>query len=552
MDVTAKKILGLLKSKDRDVQLSAIRVLSELGIKDRLLAKAVGDLFSQIQDPVIKDSLLEIPSKSPSKDYLPYLIPFLSDMAVNREKVIRAIAVNGVSAIPALKKRYPKALPFEKRAILATIGRIPNKAAYVLLLDSLWDSREVEHLKFVCDLFRSVIERMDKRERKWLNQSLLKLMRKPQIKKVNSFMISCLILIGYLQDPRSKSALMSALSQSKDIFVAKYALMALSRLGFKGKGHDDALKVLLPVLNHADFANVGKYALQVVEPLEVSKKMQSPISKLLDSPHASIRSYALSKLGSFDSSENVSTLIEYLNSPDIRIRDASKTSLEKMPKAVLPLLKIFESDLTPEKADQIISVLRAHKKAFKPALCKKLLNSLEKLIKQKNEKYRNYLQLLKNINPDLLYKYVMTKAQSLKKKGKWADAVAYLALLQDSYLYTHAARYEMTVLSLKTSKKDLSTGFREQDKALHLCQTLIKNNADEFFKNLLKDRKTVGPQDLHYIGFHFSEKLFELREFGIRVLKHLVKKQPSSSAGKLAKRKLASIGAMPGGKLVSV
>lgn len=550
MDTTAKKLLSLLKSKDREVQLSTVRVLSEIGLRDRLLAKAIGELFSQVQDTVIKDALLEIPGKSPSKDYLPYLIPFLSDMSINREKVIRAIAANGVQAIPGLKKRYPKALPFEKRSILATISRIPNKNAYTLLLDALWDSREVEHLKFVCDLFRTVIERMDKKERRWLAQSLMKLSRKPQIKKVNPFIISCLILMGHLQDPRTKVTLMHILGQTKDTFVMKYALIALSRLGLKGKGYDDMLKALLPILNHPDFANVGKYALQVVEPLEVSKKMQAPISKLLESSHASVRSYALSKLGSFDSSENVSTLIEYLNSPDIRIREASKTSLEKMPKAVAPLLKFFDGDLSPEKADQIIGVLRAHKKAFKPAVSNKLLKLLEKSLKKKDEKYRNYLQLLKNVNPDILYKFVLSKVRLFKKQSKWADATLYLSLLQDSYLYTNEARYEMAILTLKASKKDVSSGFREQDKSLQLFQTMIKNNPDALFKALIKERRTVSNQDLYYVGFHFAEKLFELREFGVRVLKHISKKQPSSSIARLAKRKLMTVGS--GDKFVGV
>lgn len=551
MDATTKKIIGLLKSTDRDLQLSAVRVLSELGIKDRLLAKSIGDLLGKAQDSVIKDALLEIPAKSPSKDYLPYLIPFLSDMSLNREKVVRAISATGPQAIPQLTRRYPKALPFEKRSILVVLSRIQNRNAYTLLLEALWDSREVEHLKFICDLLKSVIDRMEKSDRKWLTQAVLKLIRKPQIKKINPFMISCLILISHLQDPKTKPALLAVLHQSRDIFVMKYALMALARLGFKGKGYDDVLKMLLPVLNHEDFSNVVKYALQVMEPLDVSKKMQSPISKLLESPHASVRSYALSKLGSFDSSENVSTLIEYLNSPDIRIREASKTSLEKMPKAVVPLLKIFDTGLTPEKSDQVITILRAHKNAFKsPSVSKKLLNSMEKLRKQKNEKYRNYLQLLKNVNPDMLYKYVLGKVQTSKKKGKWADAVGYLSLLQDSYLYTTEARYEMAILTLKTSKKDLSTGFRDQDRSLQLFQTMIKTNPDQLFKNLCKERRLLSPQDLYYLGFHFSEKLFELREFGVKLLRYLVKKQPSSAAARLAKRKLASIGV--GGQLVSV
>lgn len=541
MNPIVKKICNLIKSQDRDTQVAAIRVLSELGVRDQGSIKLVGEAIQHSQTSALKEMLLEIPLRTPFRGYLNYLIPCLTDANINREKIVTAIAAIGAPAVPVLKKRYPKASEFEKRAILIVFSRIHDRHALELLIESLLDSREVEHLKFVCGLLKDPIERFAKADRRKIRQLLIRFFKRAQTKKNNTVLVSALILLGYLQDAAVKSLLLGLVRHTKDVFILKYTLIALAKLNLAGKQHDDALQTILPVLAHEDFPNVVKNALGVIQNLEIPKRLQPQISKLLESTHPSVRSFALSKLGTFDSKENVTTLISYLGSADFRIREAAKNSLEKMPRAVPALMQAFEAAGQEDQGEQIIAILKNHRSSFKPAMCKRLFTQLDKRFRAKDDKFRRYGTLLKAVNPDYLYKAVLGVFSRFKRNRKWAEALGYLNLLHGSFLYNSEVRYESALMYLKLGKNDFTNTAREQHQGLQLLQALVKNEAEGLYKRLLKER-SLTTQDLYFIGFHCTERLFEVREFGVKLLKYVMKRAPSSEAGRLAKRKLATIG----------
>ena len=120
MNPILEKICKLLKSEDHDAQVAAVKVLSEIKIKDKQLVRSVGEILQKSTDPTFKDIMLELPIKLPAKEYLPYLVPCLSDVSINREKIVHAISSIGPSSIAVLKKRYHKSSEFEKRTILTT------------------------------------------------------------------------------------------------------------------------------------------------------------------------------------------------------------------------------------------------------------------------------------------------------------------------------------------------------------------------------------------------------------------------------------------------
>ncbi len=59
----------------------------------------------------------------------------------------------------------------------------------------------------------------------------------------------------------------------------------------------------------------------------------------------------------------------------------------------------------------------------------------------------------------------------------------------------------------------------------------------------MKAEKALGPEELYHVGFHFAEKLFAQREFGVALLRHLASRSPRSKAGTAARRKLEIVGA---------
>ena len=539
MNSIIKKICQLAKSGEREIQFSALRVLAHLNVRDREAIRLLGEMLQKVSDSGLRDLILDISAKTGLLAYLPYLIACLSDVSFNREKVIHAITSLGANTIPALEKRYPKASDYEKQSILMVFARIPTRKSINLLVNTLLDNQQVERLKLVCGLLKEPIEHLQRSDRAWLKRLLLHQMKRPQVKKNNTLLVSHLILLGYLRDPSTKTLLLKLLNESADFFVKKYALIALAQLQLAGKGHEDVFKGLIPTLSHPDYPNIVKNAISVLERFEISKKMQAEISKLLENPHSSVRSFALSKLGTFESGENVATLIGYLDSGDHRIKDAAQNSLEKMPKAAKVLLGEFEKSNNPDKMNQIISILKHHKNYFTTTVARRLFVKMEKLLKDSHQIYRLYLILVRSINPDFLYKEVLGRCARLKKKNKWAQVIQYLGFLEGSFLFNDQARFELAVARIKDSKKDYFGNYRDQNQGLLLLQALVKTNGPKLYKQVLKE-KALDTEDRYYVGFHFAEKLFELKEFGTKILKTLARGR--SRIARLAKRKLAMVG----------
>lgn len=541
MNPILKKICQFAKSGERDIQVASLRVLARLDAKDREVVALLGEILQKTADLGLRELVLDIPLKTGDIRYLPYIIPCLSDVSYQREKVIQAISTMGLVAIPQLEKRYAKALEYEKESILRILGKIPSRKSCVVLLAALSDNQQIDKLKLICALLKEHVTAFKKADRLWLKKALLKQASKAQIKRHEQILVSCLILLGYLRDPSLKSFFVKTLNGSPDLFVKKYALLALLQLGLVGKGHDDLLKNLLPTLNHSDFPNIVKNTISILERLDIQKKSQKEITKLLENPHPSVRSFALSKLGTFDSGENVTMLIGYLDSPDHRIREAAKSSLERMPKAAKSLLKRFESSTQINQMNQVIEVLKQHKKFFTPVLCRKLFLKIEKMLRSSNEICRMYLLLLRSANPDFLYKEVLQKVAGFKKKKKWESVIQYISFLEGSFLFNQDARYELAIARLKASKQDFTITYREQNPGLSLLQGLLKSNPDVVYKQLVKE-KALDKKDRYYLGFHFSEKSFELRELGIKFLKSVSKSR--DKIGKQAKQKLVMLAAV--------
>jgi len=538
MNPILKKICQLAKSGNREIQFASLRILAQLNVKDKEAIRLLGEILQKTTDVNLRELILDIPAKTGNSQYLPYLIPCLGNPSFNRERLIQSIAGIGGSVVSPLEKRYPKALEYEKESILMTLGRIPTKQSITLLLRALLDSQQVERLRLICGLLKNPVEQLKKSDRSWFKRFLLKQVKRPQTKKNSSLMVSHLILLGQLRDTSLKSFFLKTQNESLDLFVKKYALIALMQLGCAGKGHDDIIKGLIPTLSHSDFPNIVKNAISVLEKLEIPKKLQKEVSKLLENQHPSVRSFALSKLGTFDSGENVSTLIGYLSSPDPRIRDAAKTSLEKMPKAGKALLARFENSTQIDQMNQMVTILRQHKNLFTGVLCRKLFLKMEKLKRGSNEIFREYLALLKNANPDFLFKEVMKSVNTSKKRKKWDQVLEYIGFIEGSFLFTHDVKFELAIAKLKTSKLDYAQTYRDQNHGLLILQGLIKNNREEACKWIVRE-KALSPEERYFIGFHFAEKQFELREFGIKLLK--ITSKTRNKLGRQAKQKLAML-----------
>ena len=89
--------------------------------------------------------------------------------------------------------------------------------------------------------------------------------------------------------------------------------------------------------------------------------------------------------------------------------------------------------------------------------------------------------------------------------------------------------------------QDLDPHARDADPCLRHFDTLFGQDAALLRKEIEK-AKFLDPADVFYVAFHFAEQIGRPREFGIDLLKLVVKRSPKGEVGKSAKNKLKSVG----------
>jgi HEAT repeat protein len=540
MNAILKKIAKLVNAEEDEIKCSAIRVLGELGIREQSVLKLLGSKLATDTEPV-KIAVLDALIRTPQPMALTYLLPLLKVDGNLRRKAIHAIGAIGPKAIVVLEKEFRSASLQEKRLFIDIFSMIRTKATLDFLIDSLVGS-DLELLKYICFALRNQIEKMEEPERLYLLKKVTHFLSLPEVKKNDEMTTSGLLLLGFIARPQAKKILLKFLDRKRSFYVRKNALYALTRLGLTGRSHDDMVEKVFPLLDDPDFPNVVRNALTILETVELTRRYTRELTRLLEATrHPSVKRFALKRLAEVGNSKTLKILITHLDSNDPMIRDAAADSLAKLPRAVPDLMKKLEATQELERGEKIALILRNHRDVFKRERCSAIYRKLEKGLAKREPQSKIYALLLKHVNPDFLYAESFKRARQLKRAKKFELAKQYLELLATGLFYTDDVRYELASVLLKISKKDLNPQARNEDAALNLFAVLARSNLGNLVK-LVKTDRVLDANDLYYLGFHFAEKLFEQKAFGIDVLKTLLKRYPRSKVKAAAKKKMALAG----------
>jgi hypothetical protein len=130
---------------------------------------------------------------------------------------------------------------------------------------------------------------------------------------------------------------------------------------------------------------------------------------------------------------------------------------------------------------------------------------------------------------------------ALRKKKDFLGAVSYFRLLARDPACSEEIRFELAATGLKIANHDLAPEARQAEPSLGQFARLLQDQGFDVFARVRR-AKYLDPDDLFYLGFHFTELNGNAREFGGKVLELLVERSPKSSLAKDARRKLKSEG----------
>jgi hypothetical protein len=101
----------------------------------------------------------------------------------------------------------------------------------------------------------------------------------------------------------------------------------------------DEYAKLLPLLEEAEFSEVTRLTLELLDIHGLPDDARALLTKLMRSPHSDVQKFALRKMGEVGSPATVRTLVEQLGDADYRRRDVAAGSLRKIPEARAALIK---------------------------------------------------------------------------------------------------------------------------------------------------------------------------------------------------------------------
>lgn len=540
MDKILKKICSLLDSEDVELQCAAARVLGELRPKSADVRLKLG---AHLNSPnlTVKNYVLSALEQNPGKETLPYLFPLLREGGKIRDKASTIIATAGPSAVAEAKKLFAQADLDLKGLLVRILGMIGTLEACAFLIDSLPGAgRELR--KDICLALRGAIGKMSRDKKRSFSKKINSFLASDRARENADEAASGVILLGYIADSATIGKLLRYTSTDQAMPIRKQALIALSQMDIPAKSNAEIARKIIPLLDEDDYPNIVRNALDLLKRIEIPKGMIKSMKEGLKNKIPAVRSFIISHMGKLVvSPENIGMLIGHLNSGGFQERRAAQDALVKIPEAYPRIIKEMDETKDYEVTMRYISILKAHKDRLSPRDKSHLLARMDKLRASGDDRYSIYATALKAVDQEFLVEKLLSRAKRLKGARKFTEAEKIIRTLVRHSSATAATKYELIAVCLRNSSKDLSPLRRKDDEGLKLIAELLKQGKFPLLKRLKTD-KALRPEELYYVGFHFSEKLFDQRKFGIALLKHLVNKSSQSKVGRAAKEKLKLAG----------
>jgi hypothetical protein len=316
------------------------------------------------------------------------------------------------------------------------------------------------------------------------------------------------------------------------------ALQALGKLPLSlGK---DNFKRLLACASDADF-RVAAPALMILKSIPVTQRALGDWLNLLDAPDVAVRRFVLEKLSGQDTPEIAAALIRQLHHPDKGLGDEARSRLTQSEHGRQALSFAL---LDAESADEAWMLARAQASLvhdYPARLRTRLFSQASSLLEAGDRRAEALLFLLHVADAAALREQLEARALALRKKKAYATALVYLRLLAREPACGESLRFEIAACGLKVSEHDLASEARTADPSLQQFARLVHNH-DVDPADRLRQARWLAPEDLFYLGFHFTEGNRQEREFGAKALRLVLQRSPRSKLAKDAKSKLRSAG----------
>jgi len=537
MDNTLRQLLTLVEKGTVEQRCAALLVAGALKLDGAGLMKIVETLLQQ-PNPILKDYALRYCEEVKPKDAVPLWAQLLEgNDRDTQERAVRLLIAAGQSAVQPLLQRAPEASrPWQANAA-RVLCAVRGKAAFRGLLQLLRSGSD-EFNKSICDLMTPALRDLAPAEPEAFYGEVEAFAASLDAKQQRPALISALRLLGQLGRPQARRWLLKFVGAEQPSAIRSHALVALLHCLRRQELRKDEHAKLFALLEEAEFSEVTRLALELLDAHELPNDSRPLLSRLMQSPHGEVQKFALRKMGDFGTPATVRTLVEQLGDSDYRRRDVAARSLRKIPEARAALIKELLACVDASKAWSMVELLASFEGKWRQDTLDALWKRLQKAMEDDDRIQSAFLHLLKQANAEFAYAQLAANGARLVKAKKYKEAVAFLSPLKEFSDFKPEHQFSLAVAQLKVHAHTVAT--HRQHPALLLLTELHRNSTYPLFEALKKE-KSLTPDELFALGFAFAERSGDERALGTELLQHVASRFPRNKIGKSAKNKLKLI-----------
>jgi HEAT repeat protein len=539
MDNTLQDILNLIEKGTIEQRCAALLVLGALRINNAATAKLVGTILDS-PNPVLKDYALryfeEVQPKSNTAQLLKMLDDDDRDM---QDRAVKSLIAVGQAAVQPLIQGAKESSRTWQLNAARVLAAVRGKTAMKGLLQMLVAGTD-ETNKVICDLMTPALRELEANEITALYEEVEAFAANLDVKQQRPAAVSSMRLLGQLGRPQARRWLFKYIGVEHHPAVRAHALVALLRCLREQEIRKDEYAKLFPLLEEAEFSEVTRLTLDLLDAHELPDDSRSLLAKLMQSPHSDVQKFALRKMGEVATPATIRTLVEELGDADYRKRDVAASSLRKIPEARSTLIKELTNCQDASKAWSIAELLPSFEGKWRQDTLELLWKRLQESIGSEERIHTAFLHVLKKADQEYVYGKLADQGAKMLKSKKYKEAVGFLAPLKDFSITKPDSKFHLAFAQLKLHSHTVATN--RQHPAIELFTELYRNSAYPVFETLRKD-KNLAPEELFALGFGLVERGGQERGLGIDLLEHVAEKFPRSKIGKSAKNKLKLVAA---------
>jgi hypothetical protein len=284
----------------------------------------------------------------------------------------------------------------------------------------------------------------------------------------------------------------------------------------------------------ADDRTLAQAALMTLGTLPLSNRLASRLAKLARHPDGDRARFAIEQLGRLGGGAATGALVEVVRTAERRRAEAAAQALHGKAAAATPVAEALLEEQDADRAWLLRGILKgdAGPKSVAAAVKKKLLAHALAGLEGGDRGWESAFEVAREGDAAAAALALRDLAQKLKKAKKVDRAETALHLLSRTEHATDDDRYALASAALARTAKDSTP--RDGDEGLVALTALARRGFD--VARALKKDRSLGLEELYYVGFYFAEKKDPLGE---ELLSEVVAKGGRTKLGKMAKNKLA-------------